>query len=89
MNESEKLDNLVDTRQLSYSEAAAELGVSLTPLANMTAERTAARAADHARYADEFQLTGSIERNAKQEQIYRAGMAAVRAAIAAAHPERS
>ncbi len=93
MNQSEqldrRLDNLVDNRQLSYSEAAALLDVPVHPLAAVMADRTAHRAAAYAENAEDFNLTGSTELSPEQVLINRAGAAAVRAAIAAAKAERT
>lgn len=80
-----QLDQLVDTRQISYTEAYGVLGLPVPPTAPISADATAARIKDHDFFTQEFGLTGKPDRTPEeqleQQQRDHLGATAVMAAL--------
>ncbi len=81
----DQIDRLVDTQQISYSEAADQLGMTLPSAKTVSAQAIIQRNADNQYYSQQFGVgegTVSIE----QQRINAAGAAACRAALNKSNP---
>lgn len=80
----DQLDHLVDTRQMSYTEAHRALGLTVPPTEPLKAAATQARIEAHDYYSQEFGLTGDVERTPEEQQKFQLGKRAVLGALEAA-----
>ncbi|HET8709220.1 MAG TPA: hypothetical protein VFL85_02970 [Candidatus Saccharimonadales bacterium] len=81
--EEARVEYLVDTRQLSYSEAMEKAGVSVPVSSTVVPSVVEARQAAHTYYHTEFGLTGTDVLTDEQARSRGAGLALCRSALAA------